>query len=318
MIASGIMSHGAVNIGVEHMNKNILGILILTLVSVVWGFAFVVQSSSVEMIPTFTLNFLRSMFAVFALLLYKLVSNKLTKKKITANKDKKTLIKAGVISGIFLSIATNVQQFGIAHTTAGKAGFITALYIIFVPIIGLFLKKKVELNVWISVILALVGFYLMTMFNSDASLTLGVGEGLILLCALFFAFQIITVDKYVEFVDGVYLSIIQFATVAVFSFIPMVIEKPTFDNIIIALPNILYLGVVSSGVGYTLQIIGQKYVRPTVASLVMSLESVFSLIFGIIVLHESPQAHELIGCVLIFAGVILTQVKFKNKGEELC
>ena len=130
MTLSGIMSHGAVNIGVKKMNKNIFGILILTLVSVVWGFAFVVQSSSVEMIPTFTLNFLRSIFAVFALLLYKLVSNKLTKKKITANKDKKTLIKAGVISGIFLSIATNVQQFGIAHTTAGKAGFITALYII--------------------------------------------------------------------------------------------------------------------------------------------------------------------------------------------
>lgn len=295
--------------------SKIRGIIILFIVATIWGFAFVAQSSSVDLIPTFTINFLRSIFAFVALVVFSLIKKKVHKKE-EVKCDKKLLLKAGVLSGVFLFIATNIQQFGISFTTAGKAGFITALYIIFVPIIGLFLKKKVGLNIWISVILAIAGFYFLTIFGSN-EVIIGKGELAILICAVFFALQIIVVDKYVKEVDGVKLSIVQFAVMSILSFIPMLFEKASIENIIKAMPSLLYLGVISSGVGYTLQIIGQKDVNPTVASLIMSLEAVFSAVFGAIVLKEALNMPEIFGCVLIFSGVVLSQIVFeKNKKVE--
>ena len=295
--------------------SKIRGIIILFIVATIWGFAFVAQSSSVDLIPTFTINFLRSIFAFVALVVFSLIKNKVHKKE-EVKCDKKLLLKAGVLSGVFLFIATNIQQFGISFTTAGKAGFITALYIIFVPIIGLFLKKKVGLNIWISVVLAIAGFYFLTIFGSN-EVIIGKGELAILICAVFFALQIIVVDKYVKDVDGVKLSIVQFAVMSILSFIPMLFEKASIENIIKAMPSLLYLGVISSGVGYTLQIIGQKDVNPTVASLIMSLEAVFSVVFGAIVLKEALNMSEILGCVLIFSGVVLSQIAFeKNKKVE--
>lgn len=298
------------------LNKKTRGIIILFFISIIWGFAFIAQSTSVDLIPTFTLNCLRSVFAFLFLLVFQLFSKNKSKEEVH---DKKTLYKAGIASGALLTLATNLQQYGIEFSSAGQAGFITALYIVFVPIIGLFSKKKLNLNVWISIALSLVGFYVMTIgFSLDVSF--GKGDILLFLCAIFFALQISVIDHYASLVDGVKMSMIQFAVVAILSFIPMLLEHPDFVNIINALPNIIYLGVISSGVGYTLQIIAQKDVNPTVASLIMSLESVFSLLFGIIILKQFPSGYEIIGAVMIFSGVILSQLKFKKvrrKNEEI-
>lgn len=224
----------------------------------------------------------------------------------------KDLLIGGFVCGTALCIASNFQQLGMEYSTVGKSAFITTLYIVLVPILGLFFKKKVPLQVWFGVLLAMIGLYLLCM--KEEAFVLGTGDIYLLLCALFFTLQIMLVDYYVTKVDGLLLSIMQFFVTAVISGIGMIFtEIPSMENIINCLIPLFYAGGISSGVGYTLQIIGQKYVPATIASLIMSLESVIAALAGWLILHEVLSTKELIGCVLVFVAVLLTQIPVKRK-----
>lgn len=302
------------------MNKKsqIQGNIILLITALIWGTAFVAQSSGMEHVPPLTFNALRSFLAVITLAIFILIRNKVTKKsenKLAKKIFCKAVLLPGVLCGIALTIATNFQQFGILYTTVGKAGFITSLYIIFVPIIGMFMGKKVKLNIWISVIISLVGFYLLCVNKTDFSIELG--DILVFIGALFFAIQILIVDHYGSQIDGALLSCLQFLVVFVITIIPaLIIERPSIEGISGGLGSIIYAGVLSSGVAYTIQIIGQKKVQPVVASLILSLESVIAAIAGVIILHETFLPREIIGCIILFGAVILSQIPFKDKKNK--
>ena len=217
----------------------------------------------------------------------------------------------GTLCGVALCIASNLQQLGIEHSTVGKSAFITTLYIVLVPVMGLFFKKKLSLQVWISVVLAMIGLFLLCMKNEV--FVLGIGDIYLILCALFFTIQILCVDHYVQKVDGVALSIMQFFVTSVLSGIGMLFTGfPSWSDIASAAIPLLYAGAISSGVGYTLQIVGQKMLPATVASLIMSLESAIAALAGWVILHEVLSEKELLGCVLVFAAVILTQLPLEN------
>ena len=241
----------------------------------------------------------------------------LSKNKPTTAKERKLLLIGGLSCGIALCLGSNVQQLGLyLGASAGKAGFLTACYILLVPIIGIFMKKKCGLNIWIGVVLTLCGLYLLC-FNGSASFN--IADLLLLLCAVFFSFHIIIIDYFSPKVDGVRMSCIQFFVCGVITMIPMFTSdmKGSFSNIgvwaqglfnITVWIPILYAGVLSCGVAYTLQIVGQVGVNPTVASLLLSLESVFSVIAGWIILGEKMGVKQLSGCLLIFVAIILAQL----------
>lgn len=293
--------------------KNIFALLSAAFI---WGVAFVAQSVGMDYVEPFTFNGIRCLIGGIVLIPC-IVGIGSWKKKSGENvecTDKKTLWKAGIVCGVVLFVATNAQQIGLQYTTAGKAGFITALYIVFVPIIGIFLKKKTGWNVWISVVIALVGFYLLCIKDGFA---LSRGDLYVFICALVFPFHIWAVNHYAPKVDGVRLSCIQFFVCGVLSVLCMFLfESPQIGNILIAWMPLLYAGVLSCGLGYTLQIVGQKDFNPTIASLLMSFESVFSVLAGWALLGEALSKREMFGCVLIFAGVILAQIPIGQKKEK--
>ncbi|MBR6521340.1 MAG: DMT family transporter [Oscillospiraceae bacterium] len=296
-------------------NGEMKGNILLVITAVIWGAAFVAQSVSMDHIGAFTFQGVRSLIGSAVLVPVILALTSVKKKKgeyvKPGKKEKAQLWKAGIICGIILTVAANLQQAGIQYTTAGKAGFITALYIVVVPVLGLFMKKKVSLRIWMCVIMAMVGLYLLSMTDG---FRLSLGDTLVLLCAIAFSFHIVVVDHYASIVDGVKLSCIQFLVCGVISSILMFIfEEPQIDGLMKAAVPILYAGVLSCGVAYTLQIVGQKYTRPTVASLLMSLESVFAVLAGMIILREIPTAREAIGCIVMFAAIIITQLPEKTK-----
>ena len=244
------------------------------------------------------------------------VNPNLEEKKICQDETKKkayqkTLLIGGICCGAALGVASSLQQIGILHTTVGKAGFITTFYIIIVPIIGLFFKKRCGLNVWIGVVFALAGLYFLCITEG---FSIGYGDTMVFLCALAFSIHILVIDHFTGLVDGVKMSCIQFFVAAIVSGIGMVLfENPDFGNILAAWLPILYAGALSSGVGYTLQIIGQKGMNPTIASLILSLESVISVLAGMVVLGESLTSREILGCVLMFIAIILAQLPEKKK-----
>lgn len=230
--------------------------------------------------------------------------------------SRKVLIAGGICCGICLCIAGNLQQIGISHTTVGKAGFITAMYIVLVPVLGIFLKKRPSILVWISVLLAMVGLYLLCLTET---FSLGKGDTYVLICALFFAVHILVIDHFSPLTDGIKMSCIQFFVSGILSGVLMLIfEKPDLSSILAAWLPIVYAGAFSSGVGYTLQIIGQKGMDPTVASLILSLESVVSVLAGWILLNQKLSSRELMGCVLMFGAIILAQLpKPSGKNREV-
>ena len=236
----------------------------------------------------------------------------LGEKEFQAQKgDFKTLLLGGVCCGIMLCIASNFQQYGISFTTVGKAGFITALYIIIVPVLGLFMKKKVGAKIWIGVALATAGLYLLCM--TSESFSVSKGDLLVLVCAGFFSLHILIIDHFSPKCDGVRLSCIQFFVCGVISMAAsFLFETPNLTTILSGWLPILYAGVMSCGVAYTLQIIGQKNMDPTVASLILSLESVFSVLAGWGLLNQKLSARELFGCVLMFAAILLAQLPEKR------
>lgn len=295
------------------MNKT-KNTFLLLLTAFIWGVAFVAQSVGMDYVGPLTFN--ASRFIIGAIFLIPCITflDKLKEKENqaacknipAAPQNKKVLITGGICCGIAIAAASTLQQYGIAYTTVGKAGFITALYIVIVPILGIFLKRKPRLIIWFSVLLALVGLYFLCMTDS---LSFSKGDTLVLLCAFVFSLHIMIIDHFSPMVDGVRMSCIQFAVAGVLCGIPaLIFEHPTFSSLIAAWAPILYAGILSCGVAYTLQIVAQKNYDPTVASLLLSLESVFSVLAGWVILHQALSPREIFGCVLVFIAIILVQL----------
>ena len=284
------------------------------LAALIWGSAFVAQSVGMDYTGPYTFNVMRSFLGSLVLLPVIFFLDKKKSEEEKERADKKVLIKGGICCGIILTISTTFQQIGLLHTTAGKAGFITALYILIVPILGIFLGKKAGIKVWISVVLALGGMYLLCV---TSEFTIAFGDLMVLACAFVFSLHILAVDHFSPMVDGVKLSCIQFFVCGTLSSFPMfLLEHPQLGQILDAWLPIAYAGILSSGVAYTLQIITQKHLNPTVASLLMSLESVFAALTGWLVLHERLSARELLGCVLVFVAIILSQLPEKKMVKD--
>lgn len=288
------------------MKNNIL----LVLTALIWGCAFVAQSVGMDYVGPFTFNMAR--FLIGAIVLLPVIWFMDRQRKTGAEKGagQKTLIIGGICCGIALAVASTLQQWGILFTTVGKAGFITAMYIVIVPLLGVFIGKKVRPLIIGCVAIAVVGFYFLCMTES---LRLGLGDFLVLLCAIAFSIHILVIDHFSPKVDGVKMSAIQFLTAAIISAVPTLLwEQPVFTEILQAWQPVLYAGVMSCGVAYTLQIIAQKNADPTVASLLLSLESVFSVLAGWVLLGQSLSIKELLGCGLIFCAIILAQLPEKK------
>lgn len=296
------------------MKTKVRNSCLLFLTACIWGSSFVAQSVGMDYIGPYTFNCLRFLIGGLVLLPVIFFSRHRKKDQKDRSKDrtlqKKEILCGGIVCGVVLCIASTLQQIGIIYTTAGKAGFLTAMYIVLVPVLGLFLKRKAGLQLWISVGLALIGLYLLCM---KGAFSLNGGDVLLILCAVGFSVHIMVVDYFSPKLDGMILSCIQFLVTGLISGIGMLLsEQFDWHMVLLAAKPILYSGVLSCGVGYTLQVIAQKGLNPTVASLLMSLESVVSVIAGFLVLHEVLFGRELLGCVFMFAAVILAQIPVKR------
>ncbi|MCF2679947.1 DMT family transporter [Faecalicatena contorta] len=283
----------------------------LILTAFIWGTAFVAQSVGMDYLGPFTFNGVRSMIGGIALLPCIVILQKINGSSEPVSGTRKDLITGGIACGLLLFVASSLQQIGIQYTSAGKAGFITAFYIVIVPVLGIFLKKKIGWKVWIAVAMALAGLYFLCMTEK---LTVGKGDILIFFCAIVFSLHILVIDHFSPKVDGVKMSCIQFFVCGIASLLPMFLtETPKLSAMINAWMPLLYAGVLSCGVAYTLQIVGQKNVNPAIASLILSLESCFSVLAGWVVLGERLSVREYVGCILMFAAIILAQLPDKKK-----
>ena len=293
--------------------KQLRANLLLLLTAMIWGAAFVAQSVSMDYVGPFTFLCTRSILGGVVLLPVIAVMGKGKRKKEEAKpENRKLLLLGGICCGSMLFIGSALQQIGIQYTTAGKAGFITAMYMVLVPICGLFFGRKPGGKTWGAVVVALVGMYLLCLYGSGIQ-NLSKGDLLEMLCALGFTAHILVIDRFSPKVDGVKMSCIQFFVCGILAGIFMLmLETPSWEKICNAAMPILYAGILSSGVGYTLQIVAQKDTQPTVASLLMSLESVFSLVFGWIILKEAMSGVELLGCLMMFAAIIWVQLPGKH------
>lgn len=292
------------------MNRNLKGSIILIFTAFIWGMAFSAQSAATDHIGPFTFVFAR--FLVSSIVLFAVYPLLRGKPDPNAPKysSKRYLILGSVLGGILFA-ACALQQAGIAYTTAAKSGFITALYIVIIPIIGLFTGKKIGRQVWIGVVISLIGMCLLCLKDD---LSVNIGDVITLGCALVFSFHIITIDKYAGSMNSVLLSAIQFAACALCALPFMLLaETPDFSNILACSTSILYAGVCSGAMGYTLQMVGQKYAEPTLASLLMCLEAVFAAIGGWILLGESLAIREMIGCLLMLGASMIAQLPEKKK-----
>ena len=295
------------------MIKKFKGSIMLLITALIWGTAFVAQSEGMNYVGPFTYNALRTLLGGFVLILVMLLFRLFDKKSGRANDySLKNTVKGGLCCGAVLFIASSLQQAGIVYTTAGKAGFVTALYIVIVPVIGLFLHRKMPLKMWLFIAVALVGFRLLCIKDGFSVST---GDMLVFIGAVFFAVHITVIDHFNKMeTDSILMSCIQFFTAGLLMLICMFIfEKPVASDIADAGGTILYTGIMSCGAAYTLQILGQKYTNPTLATLLMSLESVFAALSGWLILNEQLSTREFFGCVLIFAAVLLAQLAGTDK-----
>lgn len=278
--------------------------LMLLTTALIWGVAFVAQSVGMDYIGPFTFNCVRSLLGGLVLLPCIFLLDRLDGGKTAA--QKKWPVLGGVCCGVVLAVASSLQQIGIAHTSVGKAGFITALYIVIVPLLGLLGGKRVGGRIWAAVALAVAGMYLLCITES---FTIGLGDLLVLLCAFCFSIHILVIDHFSPNVDGVRMSCIQFFTAGILCGVPMLLfESPNLTDICAAWAPIAYAGIMSCGVAYTLQVVAQKHTDPTVASLLLSLESVISVLAGWVLLGQALSPRELTGCALSFCAIILAQL----------
>lgn len=316
------------------MSKRTKGNLLLLLTSFIWGSAFVAQSSGMDYVGPYTYNMARNVLAFLFLIPVIYVIGK--KKGVTDNAgsgtgiddvasreanwksillpDRTTLV-GGIYCGLVMAVASSLQQIGITMTTAGKAGFITALYIILVPLMGVFIGKKIPRIIWFCVVLAMAGFYLLCV---KEGFSISKGDILVLFCSVGFSVHIMTIDHFTsKGVDGVKMACIQFAVAAiVMTPVMFLLENPSVSGLLSAWMTIAYAGILSSGVGFTLQIVAQKDTDPTTATLIMSLESVFAAVSGCLFLNEVLLPKEILGCILVFVAVILAQVPLPVKSKE--
>lgn len=302
------------------MSKKMRGNLILLLTALIWGTAFVAQSAGMEHVQPFTYNGVRTLIGGLVLIPVIFLFDRLKPADQRPSPDEQKAILrnsliGGVACGVVLCVASSFQQFGISMTTAGKAGFITALYIVIVPLLGVFIKKKIPKITWLCVGIAVVGFYLLCV---KEGFSVSAGDLLVLCCAFFFSIHIMVIDYFNgKQVDGVRMSCIQFLVAGLISLVLMLVfEQPSLENLWAAKGSILYAGVLSCGVAYTLQILGQRDTEPTTATLILSLESVFAALSGWALLHETLSFKELAGCALVFAAVILAQIPLPVKAKK--
>ena len=292
--------------------------LMLLLTAAVWGVAFVAQSVGMDYIGPFTFNSIRSLIGGLVLIpcIWFLNREKSEAEKKTEPQNRKKLIVGGICCGVALAVASSLQQMGIQYTSVGKAGFITALYIVIVPLLGLLFKKRVSSLVWIAVVVAVGGMYLLCITEG---FSIGKGDLLVMACAFCFSVHILIIDYFSPKVDGVKMSCIQFLVCGLLCAVPMfLIERPSLAQIWSAWVPLLYAGVLSCGVGYTLQIVGQRHIDPTIASLILSLESVISVLAGWALLGQKLTLIELIVCILVFCAIILAQLPQKTeKAQEV-
>ena len=287
----------------------------------IWGFAFVSQSVGAEYVGPFTFLAVRNWIATAVLLPVSLVlvrkrsAGKTTLKKELTGRPK-LYAAGGALCGLALFLASAVQQIGIEHTTTAKAGFITALYVVIVPILSMFLGKMPGKRIWLCVLLSVCGLYYLCISGKGIS-GLNRGDLLVLLCSLLFSIQIMSVDYFTDIIDGILLSLLQTVAVGILATVFMLLtEKPDPSMIRAAMPALLYAGIMSSGAGYTLQIVGQEGTDPTLASLIMSLESVFSAVGGWLFLAQRLTLREFAGCALMFTAIVISQLSPVNKSER--
>ena len=281
----------------------------LFLTAFIWGTAFVAQSVGMDYLGPFGFNGIRSLIGGVALLPCIYILEKINKRTAGEEGSTKTLIAGGLCCGLALFAASSMQQIGIQYTPAGKAGFVTAFYIVLVPVLGMFLGKKTGWKVWLAVAMALAGLYFLCITES---FSVGRGDIYVFIGSLLFAVHILIIDYFAPRTDGVKMSCIQFFVAGILSMFPMAaFETTTVEGALRSWGPLLYAGVLSCGVAYTLQIIGQKNMNPTVASLILSLESCISVLAGWVILGERLSVREGLGCVLMFAAIILAQLPEK-------
>ncbi len=305
--------------------KKLLSPTLLILAAMIWGFAFSAQKAA-EAVPVFTMGSARSLFATVFLLFVVIASDKINHTgRLLFSKSKIidlnfSEVVGGAVCGVILALATFFQQSGInGGTDAGKASFITALYVVLVPVYALFLKRRAPINVWISIVIAVIGFYFLCITES---LSMVPSDLFVLVCALFFPFHILAIDYFSPKCDGIRMSMVQFFFCMLTNLIlALIFERGTSPALVIdSILPVLYLGICSSGIAYTFQIIGQKGVEPAAASILMSLESVFGVLGSAILLGEKMSKREYLGCAIVFIAVILSQIdfkKFKAKNKEI-
>lgn len=284
------------------MNKSktsLKGVFILLITALIWGASFVSQSVGAESVQPFTFMGIRTLMGAIVLVPFILITKRTVNLKT---------IKNGAIMGIFLCIATNLQQYAFYYSTAGKIAFCTATYMFLIPVAGLFFRKKEALVTWLCVFMGFAGLYFLC-FKGGDDFSINKGDVLSLICAVFFTCQILCIEKFTAECDGVVLSCVQFFTAGIITTILMLIfENPEWHAIKSAGTALLYSGLMSCGIAYTLQVVGQKYCEATIASLIMCMESVFAVISSAIILHEKLSGREITGCIIMFTAIVISQV----------
>ncbi len=299
-------------------NQKAFGTLLLLITAVIWGMAFAFQRAGMEWIEPATFQAVRLALASLTVWIVSFImdrrkahSSDPRMQEELVRPRKETLI-GGICCGTFLAAANYFQQLGLVYTTAGKTGFITALYIILVPIIGFLLfRKKTGRQIWLAVLIGVLGLYLLCMTDS---LRLTRGDTMVCICAVLFSGHILCCNHFAGRGDAVRMSAVQLLVAALISAVIAVLtEEPTWGKVVSAAVPILYCGIVSAGMGYTFQMVGQKYTDPAVASLLMSLESVFAVLGGAVLLHERMSTRELLGCLVMFVAIILVQIPLPKR-----
>jgi drug/metabolite transporter (DMT)-like permease len=288
-------------------NQQLKSNIFLLLTAIIWGFAFVAQKVGAQYVGPFTFNGVR--FAIGSISLIPLILYFNSKPKNSTEKQSIVIsaLPGGVMAGCILFLGSSLQQIGLSDTTAGKAAFITGLYMVIVPLLGIFLKHRIHISTWMGVLLAVVGLYLLSVTES---FSIGRGDLVELIGAVFWAIHILTIDHFAKKVDALKLSFVQFVTCSILSMsVALIFETITVYGLTQALIPILYGGLGSVGIAYTLQIIGQKHAKPSHAAIILSLESLFAAIGGSLILHENLGGRAYVGCALMLAGMLLSQMK---------
>jgi len=288
--------------------------LILLLAALIWGLAFVAQKIGAKYLGAFTFNGIR--FALGSLSLIPLILFQTKKKQKLAEKNQPTanFLIPGIIIGLILFSAASLQQIGLATTTTGKAAFITGLYLVLVPFFGIFLKHSIKLNMWVGAVLATIGLYILSV---NEQFSIAHGDLLELIGAVLWAFHILTIDYFSKKVDPLKLSCIQFTTCSVLSLmVAIIFEKITLNALWQALIPILYGGIFSVGIAFTLQVIGQKYAKPSDAAIILSMEAIFASLGGLIILHENLGLQGYLGCALMLLGMLLSQLEVSPEKNQ--